>query len=427
MATGNMFLGGARGSVGDITLSVQNGQQTYRQRNRQPRNPRSKRQMFQRASFAVPVKFFTRGTQQLFKFAFTDKKQTESDYNAFMRANAKRGVLMTKEQLENPFIANLGRFQLTKGDLPSVRVLTVDGAEVGSDNCILIKTEIAVATAPTTFGELSQAILASNPGYQRGDIITTLCIVTNCGMTEEMPYLVTDGIFEPRWVIEQMILDPDDTTALTPAWTCSKTSDGYLAIANANAVISMEVFGASVIVSRNTANGLRVSNSSIHPSVDAVWVINKMTPDWENIDLNDPWVAYVLASWGATEEAILQGSMVKAAEEVFPILKVAGTDMEYKTLGSTVDCEIPRTGQSIGQQPTMYVQFTEGSRLDVSKVSISGVDAVNFAVLNITEEGPDEGMLQLINRTSTLLGVGGSVTIKYSGVTIAELSYSIAD
>lgn len=385
MATGNMFLGGARGSVGDITLSVQNGQQTYRQRNRQPRNPRSKRQMFQRASFAVPVKFFTRGTQQLFKFAFTDKKQKESDYNAFMRANAKRGILMTKEQLENPYIANLGRFQLTKGDLPSIRVMEVNGAEVGDESCVFIKTEIAVASAPTTFGQLSQAILDSNSGYQRGDIITTLCIVTNCGYMDEMPYLVTDGIFEPRWVIEQMILDPEDTTALTPAWTCSKTSDGYLAIANANAVISMEIYGASVIVSRNTANGLRVSNSSIHPCVDAATVIAKMTPDWENIDLNDPWVAYVLASWGASEEAILQGSMASNNSPQVAVIKQVCTGLDCSPVGSTLQFQYESGDDGVG----MYVKGDNLNLASLSGFSLSGPTALEFKapVADLFEDG----------------------------------------
>lgn len=422
MATGNMFLGGARGSVGDITLSVQNGQQTYRQRNRQPRNPRSRRQMFQRASFAVPVKFFTRGTQQLFKFAFTDKKQTESDYNAFMRANAKRGILMTKEQLENPYIANLGRFQLTKGDLPSIRVMEVNGAEVGDGSCVFIKTEIAVASAPTTFGQLSQAILDSNSGYQRGDIITTLCIVTNCGYMDVMPYLVTDGIFEPRWVIEQMILDPDDTTALTPAWTCSKTSDGYLAIANANAVISMEIFGASVIVSRNSANGLRVSNSSIHPCADAAAVIAKMTPDWENIDLNDPWVAYVLASWGASEEAILQGSMAPTHVVLKPVISQVCTTSMCSPVGSVIN---PSVEAGDGD----FSFFIKGENLESIKSADITMDGEKSGSFNAPEFVYDQesGYKVMVPFKQEILAEGSySLNIYYKGSKICTVAFTIA-
>lgn len=423
MATGNMFLGGARGSVGDITLSVQNGQQTYRQRNRQPRNPRSKRQMFQRASFAVPVKFFTRGTQQLFRFAFTDKRQTESDYNAFMRANAKRGILMTKEQLENPYIPNLGRFQLTKGDLPSVRVLSVGAAESGADNVVLIKTELAVAAAPTTFGELSQAIIASNPSYQRGDIITTLCIVTDCGMIDEMPYLVTDGNFEPRWVIEQMILNPDDTTALTPAWSCSKTSDGYLAIANANAVISMEIYGGSVIVSRNTANGLRVSNSSIHPCLDAIEVINKMTPDWENVDLNDPWVAYVLASWGASEEAILQGSLASSSSNPIPVITKVGDGASQKSVGSVLNYDL-RSGDT--DLPVELI----GSNIDSIKVAdftIEGANASLFKIGSVDPESASDGFVTVTFASGTATQGSYLLTMKFMGKVIAVLNASVAE
>lgn len=53
MAKGNMLLGYARGSVGDITFSRNQGRQVVKARNRQPKNPKSEAQRVQRAIFAT--------------------------------------------------------------------------------------------------------------------------------------------------------------------------------------------------------------------------------------------------------------------------------------------------------------------------------------------------------------------------------------
>lgn len=421
MATGNMFLGGARGSVGDITLAVQNGQQTYRQRNRQPRNPRSKRQMFQRASFSVPVKFFTRGTQQLFKFAFTDKKQTESDYNAFMRANAKRGILMTKEQLTDPYIANLGNFQLTKGDLPGIRVTAIEFAETEITHCVKIITDIDVESAPTTFGELSTAILATYPALMRGDIITALYIATDNGYDSNIPYLSSDHVFEPRWVIEQMILDPDEATTLTQAWTCAKESSGKLSIANPAAELPEEVGGGAIIVSRNTANGLRVSSSSIHASAYAKEAMALMTPDWNNVDLNDPWVAHVLASWGASEEAILQGSLVPKATTHSFVIKMV----------NPVEIDVQEEASRSSELNLCTITFEKFGYVKLSDIKLVGdLSAINAkADISFAAGEGDTGWayVKLIPLAGSVLAEGDtSVKITVQDVVVSEGTIHLA-
>lgn len=49
MSKGNMFLGFARGKVGDVVFTRANGEQVTRVRNREPRNPRTPRQGVQRS------------------------------------------------------------------------------------------------------------------------------------------------------------------------------------------------------------------------------------------------------------------------------------------------------------------------------------------------------------------------------------------
>lgn len=56
MASGNLFLGTARGSVGDVTMYVSEGQQRSRVRRRKIANPRSEKQSIQRMVLATAAK-----------------------------------------------------------------------------------------------------------------------------------------------------------------------------------------------------------------------------------------------------------------------------------------------------------------------------------------------------------------------------------
>lgn len=330
MSKGNMFLGGARGSVGDVTLQVLNGQQITKRRNRNPKNPKTKKQMYQRASFAEPVKFFTRGQQNLFKFAFENKANGESDYNAFMRVNAKLGVLMTKQQIENPFIAKFGNFCITQGSMTGLSAEKLVFAEVGGEGVVGIQTNMLVDTLPTTVGELSAVILDSFKSMQNGDIITTLQIVTDNLTPGEIPYVVSDGEFEPIWYINQIILDRNDSTPLASAWSLSKSADGKLIIANADALSGEEFCGCSLIISRNIPGGVKVSTSYIKNSDRVQQVIDIMKPNFVDPEFSDPWATEVLASWSATDEAILQGSLAaKASTTNIVVEKVQFTDAPY--------------------------------------------------------------------------------------------------
>lgn len=330
MSKGNMFLGGARGSVGDVTLQVLNGQQITKRRNRNPKNPKTKKQMYQRASFAEPVKFFTRGQQNLFKFAFENKAAGESDYNAFMRVNAKLGVLMTKQQIENPFIAKFGNFCLTQGSMTGLSAEKLVFAEVGGEGVVGIQTNMLVDTLPTTVGELSAVILDSFKSMQNGDIITTLQIVTDNLTPGEIPYVVSDGEFEPIWYINQIILDRNDLTPLASAWSLSKSADGKLIISNADALSGEEFCGCSLIISRNIPGGVKVSTSYIKNSDRVQQVIDIMKPNFVDPDFDNPWAAEVLASWSAADEAILQGSLAaKASTTNIVVEKVQFTDAPY--------------------------------------------------------------------------------------------------
>lgn len=86
MAKGNMFLGMARGSVGDVTFYRNNGQQTARVRNRNPRNPRTNPQLFQRAIMATVVQAYAAG-KEIFDHSFQGFSVGAGCQREFLRRN----------------------------------------------------------------------------------------------------------------------------------------------------------------------------------------------------------------------------------------------------------------------------------------------------------------------------------------------------
>lgn len=88
MAKGNMFLGMARGKVGDVVFYRADGQQLSRVRNRNPRNPRSNAQLFQRAIMATVVQAYTAG-KAIFDHSFQGYSVGAQNQREFLKRNAK--------------------------------------------------------------------------------------------------------------------------------------------------------------------------------------------------------------------------------------------------------------------------------------------------------------------------------------------------
>lgn len=97
MAKGNMFQGMARGRVGDVVFSRNNGEQISRVRNRHPKNPRTNKQMYQRAVMATVMQAYAAG-QELFNHSFQGKSVGAENQRAFLSKNTKllRGLLASE-------------------------------------------------------------------------------------------------------------------------------------------------------------------------------------------------------------------------------------------------------------------------------------------------------------------------------------------
>lgn len=309
MAKGNMLLGMARGSVGDVTFYRDGGLQRARSRNRQPNNPRSSKQQTQRALFANCVKFYKLTASKFFKFAFENKKVNESDYNAFMRENLKRGVMISKTAFYTKPYPALGNWLISRGSLATIRNANDDNIHEPVFDLGVPYSSIPAANI--TIGEISAAMVASGR-YQVGDIIT---IVKYLADGDNIPTATPNAeadYLQTVFVYYQFLVDPNNSNTFAsifpsvPLFFMTTTSTGNLAI---NYGYDAESAGedwragytsATVIHSRNTSTGLRVSTQEL--------TLNpRMTQAIETAATNANYRSAVLADWSAEGLAILQG------------------------------------------------------------------------------------------------------------------------
>lgn len=101
MSKGNLFLGYARGKVGDVVFSRNNGEQITRARNRHPANPRSNAQLAQRAIMATIGKAYSAGSF-IFNHSFQGKKVGGENQQEFMSLNAKLYRQLLADELLSP-------------------------------------------------------------------------------------------------------------------------------------------------------------------------------------------------------------------------------------------------------------------------------------------------------------------------------------
>lgn len=305
MGKGNFILGYGSGSIGDVTFARSKGQQVVRARNRKPNNPRSRAQMLQRTLFMGPVKFYRDAVQNLFKFAFEDKTEKESDYNAFMRHNSKVGFRLTKELYDNPGFPVIVDYTMSQGSLS-----TNARAEIkpNADENLVVAMNVDVAegvVSPTTIGQLSQ-ILIDNDHRLVGDIITIVAISKSGWRDNEgLPPRLPRNTTSPTWNIQQFVVDPTSTETLaSKGWSVS-ISAGILSMVVVVTDVAQDdmMVAGTVIASRNTAQGLKVSTSVLR--YDTEWSDGML----ETL-MSDEWNDIVLADWNTNEEAILKGGLV---------------------------------------------------------------------------------------------------------------------
>lgn len=302
MSKGSLFFGNASGKLGQVVLSTVKGQQIARAWQPKVANPKTSQQQLQRAKFANSVKFFKRAQQNLFKFAFEDKRKNESDYNAFMRHNVISSAVLDRSVYDNfNYPAFADNWLLTYGSL----------GEINAENDEASKEYVQLLTLPLGTGEIANLTIASasqafvdNYKAMNGDYVTLV------GVVSSVKSLTDDSQTAPEWRILQFVVDTTNTEKLLENLKKQdKFATNFFAKDGkepANIIFSYENDGCAwlgIILSRVTANGVKVSTSPLVPNYYAYEIYkNSLELGYRQSALN---------SWGRSSEPILKGGIAK--------------------------------------------------------------------------------------------------------------------
>lgn len=372
-------MGFGRGKVGSVVLARSNGQQVARAYNDAPKNPRSEGQMMQRSIFASAVKFFSQGRQAFYQFAFENKSSKQSDYNAFVAANAKRGMHVSKAAFDESTYPVLAPWMMSKGSLPELDL-------VYDNEGNKYKLNLPGLSAGATWGAASQ-LLKDMYGLNGGDIVTIVTINAQGSNADNTPAVEPEKRGQIKWDIKQVLLDVGSESAVADIFgTGAVAIEGgitFMGVASADTAC-----GACVTISRMTDAGLKVNDSYIVMNGVAATI-------YENCKAQD-YIDKVLASWKASGKAILEGGMLpSASQNEYPDtgLYISPNVFDYSTRYPEYVVNIENTTETgYSASPSSAVsaiingkEVTKSSTTDYGdftlQLSTNGISAPSFTVV----------------------------------------------
>lgn len=346
---GNLFWSTGRGKLGDMVLRIRKGEQIGAKYQPVVTNPKTNSQMRQRALFANCVKFYKRGNQSYFRFAYEDKKQTESDYNAFVRHNVGASAYLLRNQVRSTEYPAVGEnWMIGEGSLAEAVINDVRAARPYL-SCPSLVAEVG------TIGELSAALIADY-GLTEGDFVTIVRI------TSDIAELTDSAKAAPVWDIVQFEISTASSgpiTDLSDAFQLQTALGLYLE----NQTTTTAVW-YGVVFSRKTKTKLYVSDAYLKGNYVAYNLYaNSRTADWKTA---------VLKSWEATGTAILEGS-------------IAATNVaEVVTIETCSGQSIPRISDTTFDANVVSTAVLTGENLNLLKVAKFVGEGVAVTKLDIT-------------------------------------------
>lgn len=222
MAKGNLILGTAGNSVGDVVLYRRDGAQVSRVRVRKVANPRTNAQSIQRSFFAPVAKFFS-PLATVLERSWEGLNKSKS-YSKFLAENVKlarqNGWLLPKGTGFFPL-----PYQLSNGTLPAVAYKFV-----GLDVIVNIPAPAGTG-AQNTIGALSGALIAA--GYKAGDIVSVICVTGDADGVNYIPYSFQFEIDTESAVVINTITPPSISGGYNAddGWYFNHDLDGLTAFA----------------------------------------------------------------------------------------------------------------------------------------------------------------------------------------------------
>lgn len=189
MAKGNIYQGMGHGSIGDTVLSRLNGIQVSRIRNRIPRNPRTAKQLYQRAVMATVMRAYTagneifdhsferytRGAQCQHRFFHRNCSQLRSLLAADLEAGGMIGAQRTMFGAPGINSPTPSPYIISEGSLPVGFFQCSTGGTTGRGNFNAMGADLPEIPEGSTESYAQIAAGFMEAGFWRADDIFTLC------------------------------------------------------------------------------------------------------------------------------------------------------------------------------------------------------------------------------------------------------------
>ena len=266
MAKGNLLLGTAKNSVGDVVMYRREGAQITRVRVRNVKNPKTDAQSFQRAIMAPIAKFYS-PLSVVLERSFEGLSKAKS-HNKFNQVNANLARTNKWALPKGTGFFPLP-YQLSQGTLPAISTTVAGGVDISIPGLGLNTDNI---------GALSESLIAN--GYKEGDVITIIVVTTD-----------NPGVIGKSYVPYTFQFEVNSDSSVTLAAFFGSNVD-ISVVANKLQITSvggMDLDAAAVIVSRFDGNMWRRSTSFLSVNSGLVAAVTA-----------DAQVAAAIASYGKT-------------------------------------------------------------------------------------------------------------------------------
>ena len=393
----SVYLKGASQRLGGVVLYQSQGRTLARELAPAVSNPRTPTQMVQRVKLANVVAVY-RANRNWMPGSFEDKKQSESDYNAFVSANLAVSLVATSKSEAAAGAAVVAPYKVTSGSIPTVE------HSLTASNLI---TNLALGTmsigSSTTVGQLSTALINNNNNIREGMQLSLVINIQQMNVASGIPYIVVRAY--------ELIINSNSTELLSDYFPGSIiASTGGANNSLALHYTSLGSGAATFILSETISGKTRVSTQSLvmfgAGSVYAAYTseqawTNAVTSYGENainfLDANSAAsapavdIALSVVSLNINDQTITPGGTIVGGVRVGDVLKVtfnrpvsssATIALRYYVASDPVDysvdgLDLASDGMSIeGQMSHAIAQSGEESvRLIVD------VDGVTYPVL----------------------------------------------
>lgn len=329
----NLWLRGGKQRLAGAVLYQLNGQTIARELAPAITNPRTDAQMSSRVRLANVVAVY-RANRAWMKGSFENKKERESDYNAFLRANLSSSqVALTKTEASQG-AAVASPYQVTGGSLLPITHTT---------SAAIILTDLFVGNLSldenTTVGALSVALLDNNNSLAEGMQLSLIVNVQQARPADGLPYIIARAY--------ELILNRT-SEALVYSYFPSDVQTRAQSAGNNALVLDTTNMGsgaACFILSQTTGGITRVSTQTLFLFGDRS-TYTRYTSATQQSD--------AIASYGDSSTYFLDSNSARAAKEIAKSIRV----LSVNTANGT-DIMVPDNEVEFSSSTRLSVTFSE--------------------------------------------------------------------